>query len=67
MIVKEIRLVKQDWYETDTTKTGWASDGWEFIDSGASAVYNKWTIIEHIRTDKHDNPTIGIAEKETEI
>jgi len=65
MKVLERRIVYQEWYETEYSKTGWDSYNWEF-DSGA-CVPNSWEIIEHLRTDKHGNPTIGVAEREIEI
>lgn len=67
MIITERRIVTQDWYETEYSKTGWDSYGWVFKDSGSNVEVNGWTIVEHIRTDKHYNPTIAIAEKETEL
>lgn len=67
MIIKERRLVEQQWYETELSKTGWDSHGWVFVDSGASALYNKWDVVEHLKVNKFGNPTLGIAEKETEI
>lgn len=67
MKITERRIVRQEWYETETTNTGWDSHGWEFLDSGASALYNKWDIVEHLESDKFGNPILAIAEKETEI
>lgn len=32
MKVKERRVVRQEWYETDCTKTGWDSHGWIFME-----------------------------------
>ena len=64
--IKEIRIVTQQWYESECEKTGWASHGWEFQDDGYSAGED-WTIVDHIKTDKFGNPTMGIAEKETTI
>ena len=70
MKITERRIVMQDWYETEYSKTGWESQGgWRFLDSpdyGEIDGYG-WTIVEHLRTDKHYNPTLAIAEKETEI
>lgn len=65
MKITERRIVTQEWYETDTTKTGWESHNWEF-DTGSNLDYG-WVVIEHLRTDKHGNPTLGIAEREVEI
>lgn len=67
MEVKEIRIVVQEWYETDTTKTGWDSHGWSFRDDGLTMDESKWTIINHIDSDKHYNPIMGIAEKVTKL
>ena len=36
MKITERRIVRQEWYETDTTKTGWDSHGWVFNDTGAT-------------------------------
>jgi len=62
--VKERVIVRQEWYETDTTKTGWDSHGWyrenEVIDSS-------WTVVAHLGADKYGNPTLGVAEREVEI
>lgn len=67
MQVTERRLVIQDWYETELNKNGWDSNGWEFKDSGGSALYNKWNVVEILQSDKYGNPILGVAEKETEI
>lgn len=66
-LITERRIVQQDWYETDCTKTGWDSHGWCFNDGIGESMPNDWTIMEHIRMDKHGNPLIGVAEKETTI
>jgi len=60
------RLVRQDWYKTETTKTGWDSNGWIYEDNGVP-MDNDWFITEHLRLDKFGNPILGIAEKETII
>lgn len=65
MIVTERRLVIQEWYETETTKTGWDSHGWTF-DNGEQ-VGNDWTIVQHIFLSKFGNPLIGVAEREISI
>ena len=64
--IVERRIVTQDWYESETSKTGWDSYGWRF-DDGTSYLGHRenWEIVEHIKSDKFGNPTIGIAEKET--
>lgn len=62
--ITEKRVVYQEWYETEYTKTGWDSHGWCF-DDGTQA--SGWDIIEHVQSDKHYNPTIGIAERKIEI
>lgn len=65
MIVTEKRLVEQEWYETECTKTGWDSHDWFFKDS-RNPMDSSWTIVELLDYDKFYNPTLGIAEKETE-
>ena len=66
MIIKEIRIVNQDWFETKFSKTGWDSHGWFFADDG-SIMGNQWTIVEHLKSDKFGNPFLGVAEKVTTI
>jgi len=63
--ITEKRIVRQQWYETETTKTGWDSHGW-FFDDG-NKIPENWTIVEHIHLDKFGNPFLGIAEKETRV
>jgi hypothetical protein len=63
--VTERRTVWQAWYETDTTKTGWDSDGWYFKDM--SRMGADWTIVHHQYLDKFGNPIKGIAEREIEV
>lgn len=63
--VTERRIVTQDWYETDTTKTGWDSNGWVF--SGGEQMDSAWTIVQHIHIDKFGNPFTGIAEREVTV
>lgn len=66
MIVTETRIVRQEWYETELTKTGWDSHGWVFQDDG-QLMPNEWTVINHLQSDKFYNPMLGIAEKKTEV
>jgi len=66
MTVTERRLVSQDWYETEYSKTGWDSNGWYFLEDGNEMNYT-WIVVGHLDSDKHYNPILGIAEKETEI
>lgn len=66
MKVTEKRIVEQDWFETDTTKTGRDSHDWFFKDT-REPMDSSWTIVEHLDSDKHYNPILGIAEKETEL
>jgi len=58
--VIEKRVVFQEWYETELTKTGWDSHGWRF-DDGFTA--DGWEISDVIEADKHYNPIIAIAER----
>ena len=62
--VIERRIVTQDWYETELTKTGWDSHGWKFDDGRTMG--NAWTIVEHIYLDKFGNPFTGVAEREVD-
>lgn len=64
MKVTERRVVSQDWYETEMTKTGWDSHGWFFNDG--SYMGTDWTIVNHIQLDKFGNPLKGIAEREVD-
>jgi hypothetical protein len=64
--ITEKRIVRQEWYETETTKTGWDSNGWFFDDDGFAMPEN-WTISQHIHFDKFGNPILGVAEKEINI
>jgi len=66
MKITERRIVVQEWYETENTKTGWDSNGWVFEDDYQGLISN-WTVVLYIDFDKHNKPTRGIAEKETEI
>ena len=65
-IVTETRVVMQEWYETEYTKTGWDSFGWRFSDDGTTMDHN-WEIQEHLSMDKHYNPTQAIATREVKI
>lgn len=67
MNITERRIVEQEWYETEFTKTGWDSHGWHFKDDGQTIDESEWTIMEHLDMDKFYNPILAIAEKETEI
>lgn len=67
MKITERRIVIQDWYETEYSKTGWDSYGWVFKDNGANAEVESWTIVEQLQIDKFGNSWLGVAEKETEI
>lgn len=64
MTITERRIVKQDWYETEYSKTGWDSNGWYFADTG-HGIDKDWTIVAHLHLDKHSNAYVGVAEKET--
>lgn len=59
--VIERRIVRQEWYETECTKSGWDNTGWRFDDG--SEMSHLWTIVEHLLIDKHYNPLIGVAER----
>ena len=63
--VTERRIVTQEWYETEYSKTGWDSHGW-FFDDGRT-IGTAWTVVEHIHTDKFGNPFIGVAEREADV
>jgi len=65
--VIERRIVTQDWYETELSKTGWDSHGWRFDDGAYIEHRENWTVVEHIRTNKFGNPIIGIAEREVDV
>lgn len=66
MKITERRIVKQEWDETETTKTGWDSFGWQFRGDG-HLVEDNWTVVEILNSDKHGNPILGIAEREVEV
>lgn len=69
MKIIERRIVFQDWFESEDTKSGWDSYDWRFLDDpdcGDVTLLN-WIVVEHLKSDKFGNPTLGIAEKETKI
>jgi hypothetical protein len=66
MKITERRIVEQEWYETECTKTGWDSYGWVFKDD-YQGIINGWEIVDILDTDKFYHPILAIAEKETEI
>ncbi|ARV05291.1 hypothetical protein BTO04_00655 [Polaribacter sp. SA4-10] len=63
--VTERRIVTQEWYETEYSKTGWDSHGWVFDDG--RIIGTTWTVVEHIHSDKFGNPFIGVAEREADV
>lgn len=63
----ERRIVTQEWYETEFSKTGWDSQGWRFDDGTYIEHRENWTVVEHIRTNKFGNPIIGVAEREVKF
>lgn len=66
MKITERRIVIQDWFECEDSKTGWDSHGWEFKD--LDGYYDTdWNIVEILDSDKYGNPILGVSEKETEI
>mgnify|MGYP007100037062 CR=1 FL=1 len=65
MTVIERRLVEQDWYETETTKTGWDSHGWHF--DGGDQMGSDWSVVTIIPSDKFGNAFVGIAERNVTI
>jgi hypothetical protein len=67
MKITERRIVEQQWYETELSKTGWDSYGWVFRDSGSNAEVGGWTIVEHLHIDKFGNSWLGIAEKVSNV
>ena len=66
MKITERRIVRQEWYETDTTKTGWDNDGWTFADYGYR-IGDDWNVVNIIYLDEFGNPILGIAEREVEV
>ena len=51
MKITERRIVRKDWYETETTKTGWDNHGWAF-EEDRWKMGTDWTITQHIHIDK---------------
>ena len=66
MKIKETRLIYQEWYETELSKTGWDTHGWRFDDGTYYPLENGWDMVEHLRFDKFGNPILALVEKETE-
>ena len=64
MKIIEKRIVEQQWYETETTNTGWDSHGWVFKDD-YQGILSGWTITELIDYDKFYNPILAIADLTT--
>lgn len=65
MKITQKRVVYQDWYETEYSKTGWDSHGWQFYDGGEFD--ETWLVVSQFLFDKFGNPRGGISVKETEI
>lgn len=63
--VTERRIVTQDWYETELTKRGWDSHGWQFDDG--TKMGTDWTIVDHIHLDDFGNPFKAVAEREVDV
>jgi hypothetical protein len=61
-LITERRIVTQEWWETESSKTGWDSHGWSFADG--HDVDGDWNVVEHITVDKFGNPWRGIAERQ---
>lgn len=66
MKITERRIVIQEWDETGMTETGFYSYGWQFNGDG-HLMEDDWTVVSIVHTDKHDNPILGIAEREVEV
>jgi len=64
--ITERRIVTQEWYETDTTKSGWDNNGWSFFSDGR-IMGTAWTVVHHIHTDKFGNPFVGVAERDVDV
>lgn len=60
MEVTERRVVYQQWYETEYSKTGWDSHGWSFDDG--TSLDSSWIFVESF-FDKFGNPHTGIVER----
>lgn len=67
MKITECRIVMQDWFESEYSKTGWDSYGWRFLDDAEDISYMDWIIVDILKTDNYYNPTLAVAEKETNI
>ena len=65
MTITERLLVRQNWYETECTKNGFDSHGWEFVHFGGFDEDN-WEVVEILDFDKFYNPVLGIAERTVE-
>jgi hypothetical protein len=58
MIITEKRLIRQEWYETEYSKTGFDTHGWYFNDGDLMCPI-EWVIKEHIKSDKFGNRILG--------
>lgn len=65
MKIIERRIVYQDWYETEFSKTGWDNNGWRFDDG--RLIGTDWTIVQILHSDKYGNPFEAVAEREVDI
>jgi hypothetical protein len=63
-IKTQIREVYQEWIEDENEKTGWSGLGWQFKDDDEFMEERKWTIIEHLDSDKYYNPILAIAQRD---
>ncbi len=63
--ITERRLVEQDWYETELSKTGWSSHDWVFKDT-RTIMDSSWNVVKILDSDKFGNPLLGIAERSIE-
>lgn len=66
MEITERRIVEQDWYETELTKSGFDSNGYIFKDT-REPMDNSWEIVDILDSDKFYNPLLAIAEKITNV
>lgn len=64
MKITERRIVVQEWEETETTRSGFASRGWIF-DNG-HGMPDDWKVVLHIKYDKFGLPCLAVAEREYE-
>jgi hypothetical protein len=60
----QTKEVYQEWTEDENEKTGWSGSGWIFKDDDEFMEENKWTIIEHLDSDKYYNPILAIAQRD---